>query len=44
MIVRSASCIRGTLYGENVFGVPFEGIRYIDRFVLKDGKIISQQV
>ena len=34
----------GTLYGENILGVPFEGIRYIDRFVLKDGKIISQQV
>jgi len=34
----------GTLYGENAHGVPFEGIRYIDRFVLKNGKIVSQQV
>lgn len=34
----------GTLCGENLHGVPFEGIRYIDRFVIRDGKIMSQQV
>lgn len=34
----------GTLFGDNVHGVHFEGIRYIDRFVLKDGKIIEQEV
>ncbi len=34
----------GTLHGINSHGVPFSGIRYIDRFVLRDGKIILQQV
>lgn len=34
----------GTLYGENLHGVPFEGIRYIDRFVVREGKIIRQDV
>lgn len=34
----------GTLYGENLYGVPFEGIRYIDRFVMREGKIIRQDV
>lgn len=34
----------GTLYGENLNGVPFEGIRYIDRFIIRDGKIVNQQV
>jgi ketosteroid isomerase-like protein len=36
--------IMGTLYGMNNFAVKFEGIRYIDRFVVRDGKIIEQQV
>jgi len=36
--------IRGTLYGVNNHGVAFENIRYIDRFVVKDGKIIEQHV
>lgn len=36
--------IMGTLYGENNHGVEFEGIRYIDRFVIRDGKIIEQHV
>ncbi len=34
----------GTLYGENLHGVPFEGVRYIDRFLLRGRKILSQQV
>lgn len=34
----------GTLYGENLHGVAFKGVRYIDRFVVRNGKIISQQV
>jgi ketosteroid isomerase-like protein len=34
----------GTLYGEWINGQSFEGIRFIDRFVLVDGKIVSQEV
>lgn len=34
----------GTLSGVNVHGVPFEGIRFCDRFVVHDGKIVLQQV
>lgn len=34
----------GTLYGENLDGTPFEGIRYIDVFTLRDGRIIRQEV
>jgi len=34
----------GTLEGENRHGVPFAGIRYIDRFAVRDGLIVSQQV
>ncbi|UCD82434.1 MAG: nuclear transport factor 2 family protein [Desulfobacterales bacterium] len=36
--------IKGTLYGLNNFGVKFAGVRYIDRFVVKDGLIVSQEV
>ncbi len=36
--------IMGTLYGVNMQDVPFEGIRYIDRFVVKANKIIEQSV
>ncbi len=36
--------IMGTLYGVNNHGVAFEGIRYIDRFVVRDGKITEQHV
>jgi ketosteroid isomerase-like protein len=36
--------IMGTLYGVNNHGVKFEGIRYIDRFVVRDDKIIEQHV
>jgi phenylpyruvate tautomerase PptA (4-oxalocrotonate tautomerase family) len=35
---------RGTLYGEWPDGTPFEGIRFVDRFAVKGGKIIDQQV
>ena len=34
----------GTLSGENLHGVRFEGVRYIDRFVVRDGRILIQQV
>ena len=36
--------ILGTLYGVNRHGVSFEGIRYIDRFVVREGKIAEQHV
>lgn len=36
--------VRGTLYGENVAGAKFEGIRFTDRFQLKGGLLISQDV
>lgn len=34
----------GTLFGVNLAGVPFEGVRYVDRFVLRDGLIAEQHV
>ena len=34
----------GTLYGEWPDGKPFEGNRYLDRYVLRDGKIIRMDV
>ena len=34
----------GTLSGEWSNGEPFEGIRFIDRFEIKGGKIVSQDV
>lgn len=34
----------GTLYGEWPDGTPFEGNRYIDRFVVKDGQIVKMDV
>jgi ketosteroid isomerase-like protein len=36
--------IMGTLYGVNNFGVKFADVRFIDRFVVKDGLIVSQEV
>lgn len=36
--------VRGTLFGENVHGQPFDGIRFIDRFELRGGKITVQDV
>lgn len=35
---------RGTLDGENLSGVEFEGVRFQDRFVFRNNKIIDQQV
>jgi ketosteroid isomerase-like protein len=34
----------GTLYGLNNFGVNFADVRFIDRFVVEDGLIVSQEV
>ncbi len=34
----------GTLYGEWLDGTPFEGNRYIDRFVIVNGKITKMDV
>lgn len=34
----------GTLYGEDLSGRPFEGVRYVDVFVLRDGLIAEQHV
>jgi hypothetical protein len=36
--------VRGTLYGVNLKDVPFEGIRFIDRFLLRNGRIVQQDV
>jgi ketosteroid isomerase-like protein len=34
----------GTLYGAWPDGTPFEGNRYVDRFVVKDGLIVAMDV
>lgn len=34
----------GMLSGRWADGVPYSGIRYIDRFVIRDGLIVDQQV
>ena len=34
----------GTLYGEWPDGTAFQGNRYVDRFVLRDGKIVKMDV
>lgn len=34
----------GTLYGEWPDGKSFEGNRYVDRFVVRDGKIVKMDV
>jgi len=34
----------GTLYGEWPDGTPFEGNRYVDRFVVRDGRIVKMDV
>jgi ketosteroid isomerase-like protein len=34
----------GTLYGEWPDGTPFEGNRYVDRYVVRHGKIIKMEV
>jgi len=35
---------RGTLYGEWLDGTPFEGNRYIDRYVVRHGQITEMDV
>ena len=34
----------GTLQGDTLRGDSFEGVRFIDRFVLRDGLIVDQKV
>jgi hypothetical protein len=34
----------GALFGQWVDGVAFDGIRYVDRFLIRDGKIVDQKV
>jgi hypothetical protein len=34
----------GTLTGEWLDGVPFSGIRFIDRFTVRDGQLVDQRV
>jgi hypothetical protein len=34
----------GTLFGVNLHGVPFSGVRYLDRFELQEGLIVRQEV
>ncbi len=36
--------VMGTLYGVNRHGAAFSGVRYIDRFVIKNGLIVQQDV
>lgn len=35
---------RGTLYGEWLDGTPFEGNRYVDRYVVRHGRITEMDV
>ena len=34
----------GTLHGELLDGAPYSGIRFIDRFTVRDGKLADQNV
>ena len=34
----------GTLHGELLDGTPYSGIRFIDRFTVRDGKLVDQKV
>ena len=34
----------GGLHGEDLDGQPIDNVRFIDRFVIKDGKIVRQDV
>lgn len=36
--------VYGTLAGQALDGSPFDGVRFIDRFALNDGLIVSQMV
>jgi hypothetical protein len=41
---RRAVVVRGTLSGENLQGVRFQDVRFVDRFEIVDGRIHRQQV
>lgn len=34
----------GTLYGERLDGSKYQGVRFIDRFTVRGGKLVDQQV
>ena len=34
----------GTLQGERLDGTPYSGIRFIDRFTVREGRLVDQQV
>jgi hypothetical protein len=34
----------GTLHGELLVGTPYSGVRFIDRFTVRDGKLVDQMV
>jgi ketosteroid isomerase-like protein len=34
----------GTLHGELLDGSPYSGIRFIDRFTVRDGRLVDQRV
>jgi ketosteroid isomerase-like protein len=34
----------GTLYGELLDGTPYAGIRFIDRFTVREGRLVDQNV
>lgn len=36
--------VSGTLSGTNTHGVPFDGVRFLDRLVLQDGLLVEQHV
>ncbi len=36
--------VYGTLFGEWADGAPLKDVRYIDRFVIRNGKIVDQRV
>jgi hypothetical protein len=36
--------VRGTLHGVNVHGVPFDGVRFVDRFEIHGGRFARQDV
>ena len=40
----TAVYVYGTLAGQSLDGSPFDGVRFIDRFALDDGLIVSQMV
>jgi hypothetical protein len=43
-LVESARKRYGTLHGELLDGSPYSGIRFIDRFTVRSGKLVDQNV